>query len=171
MPEMQCAKHPEVETALSCGRCATPICPACAVSGAVGMLCPSCGSSRSSHLYQVQPGRFALAAVLGLVAGTVVGLGLQQISGSFILFLFFVASAVGGGVGELILRITGRKRGPKVEFLAGLSIVGGALLSFLIRHGAHLSLAFFMARGYSFLWFLVATALMAAAAIGKIKYF
>ena len=48
-------------------------------------------------------------------------------------------SAVGGGVGELILRITGRKRGPKIEFLAGLSVVGGALLSLLIRHGTHLS--------------------------------
>lgn len=168
---MQCAKHPKVETALSCGRCATPICPSCAVAGAVGMLCPSCGSSRSSHLYQVQPGRFALAAVVGLAAGTVVGLGLQQIAGSFILFLFFLASAVGGAVGELILRVTGRKRGPKVEFLAGLSIVGGAFLSVLIRHGSHLSIAFLMNWGYSLIWFLVATALMAAAAIGKIKYF
>jgi hypothetical protein len=71
----------------------------------------------------VQPSRFALATVLGLAAGTIVGLGLQQIGGSFILFLFFLASAVGGAVGELILRVTGRKRGPKVEFLAGLSIV------------------------------------------------
>jgi hypothetical protein len=135
------------------------------------MLCPSCGSNRSSHLYQVQPGRFALATALGLAAGTIVGLGLQQVGGSFILFLFFLASAVGGAVGELILRVTGRKRGPKVEFLAGLSIVGGAVLSVLIRHGNHLSLTFFMNWGYSFLWFLVAVALMTAAAVGKIKYF
>ncbi|MES2461909.1 MAG: B-box zinc finger protein [Armatimonadota bacterium] len=168
---MQCAKHPKVETALSCGRCATPICPSCAVSGAVGMLCPSCGSNKASHLYQVQPGRFVLAGVLGLAAGTVVGLGLQMVSGTFVLFLLFVASAVGGGVGELILRITGRKRGPKIEFLAGLSVIGGALLSLLIRYGTHLSIDLIFSRGYLFIWFAVATLLMAAAAIGKIKYF
>jgi hypothetical protein len=168
---MQCAKHPKVETALSCGRCATPICPSCAVSGAVGMLCPSCGSNRSSHLYEVNQGRFALAGVIGLAAGTVVGLITQMVSGTFILFLLFAASAVGGAVGELILRLTGRKRGPKVEFLAGLSVVGGALLSLLIRHGTHLNLAYFMGHGYFMVWFLVATALVAAAAVGKIKYF
>jgi hypothetical protein len=135
------------------------------------MLCPSCGSNRSSHLYQVKPVRFVLAAILGLAAGTIVGLGLQLVSGTFILFLLFVASAVGGGVGELILRITGRKRGPKVEFLAGLSVVGGALLSLFIRYGAHLSIGLLTAQGYFFIWFVIATVLMAAAAIGKIKYF
>ncbi len=168
---MQCAKHPKVETALSCSRCGTPICPACAVSGAVGMLCPSCGSNRASHLYQVQPGRFVLAAVVGLAAGTIVGLGLQMVSGTFVLFLLFAASAIGGGVGELILRITGRKRGPKIEFLAGLSVVGGALLSLFIQYGTQLSFGLLAARGYYLIWFAIATVLMAAAAVGKIKYF
>jgi hypothetical protein len=135
------------------------------------MLCPSCGSSRESHLYQVKPARFALAAVLGLAAGTIVGLGLQMVSGTFVLFLLFVASAVGGAVGELILRITGRKRGPKIEFLAGLSVVGGALLSLVIRYGTHLSFSLLVAQGYYFVWFVIATLLMAAAAVGKIKYF
>jgi hypothetical protein len=135
------------------------------------MLCPSCGSNRASHLYQVQPGRLALAAIVGLAAGTIVGLGLQMVSGTFILFLLFVASAIGGGVGELILRITGRKRGPKIEFLAGLSIVGGALLSLLIRYGTHLSISLLVAQGYYLIWFVIATVLMAAAAVGKVKYF
>ncbi|MBC8102959.1 MAG: hypothetical protein H7Z41_10270 [Cytophagales bacterium] len=168
---MQCARHPKTETALSCGRCGTPICPSCAVSGAVGMLCPSCGSNRSSHLYQVKPERFALATALGLAAGTLVGLGLQMISGAFVLFLLFGASAIGGVFGELILRLTGRKRGPRIEFLAGFSVVGGALLSLLIRYGIHLSLPLLAANGYSLLWFAVAVVLTAAAAIGKIKYF
>lgn len=164
---MQCARHPKVETALSCGRCATPICPSCSVSGAVGILCPACGSNKTSHIYQITPQRFALAAAVGLAAGTVVGLALQIVSGLFVLFLLFVASAVGGAVGELILRITGRKRGPKMEFLAGLSIIGGAIISLLIRYGFHLSVSVLVAH----VWFLVATVLMAAAAIGKIKHF
>jgi hypothetical protein len=170
---MYCARHPKVETVLCCGRCMTPICPKCSVAGAVGMLCPNCASNRTAHIYQVRPERFALAALLGLVAGTIVGLALQMISGIFIFFMFFVASAIGGFLGELILRVTGRKRGPKIEFLAGLSVIGGAIISLAIKYGVFglISLRFLMVHSLSLIWFLVAVGLTAAAAIGKIKYF
>jgi len=137
------------------------------------MLCRNCGSSRSAHIYQIRPERLVLAGLLGLAAGTGVGLALQTISGVFFFFMFFVASAVGGFVGELILRVTGRKRGPKIEFLAGLSVIGGAIISLGIQYGRFgmTHMIALITHSYSLIWFVIAVGLTAAAAIGKIKYF
>ena len=162
---MQCARHPKIETALSCGRCATPICPACSIVGPVGMRCRDCASLRSSSLYQVRPERFALAALLGLSAGTIVGYLLDLASGFFILFLFFVGPVVGRFIGDLILRATGRKRGLKLEILAGASVVGGAILAqvitgkwpYLLHNILHLAI------------YIVAVTLTAYAAVGRIR--
>lgn len=162
---MQCARHPKVETALTCGKCGTPICPNCLVAGPVGMRCRDCASLRSSALYQVRPERFALAAVCGLAAGTVVGFLLQALSG-FIFFLLFLGPAIGGFMGEVILRATGRKRGVKLEVLAGVSVVAGALLSAFLS--GYWRLLF--ASPVSLVLFGVAVTLTAAAAVGKIRY-
>lgn len=164
---MQCARHPKVETGLACGRCGTPICPHCAVAGAVGMLCPNCASNKTAHIYQVKPQRFALAIVAGLIAGTLVGYLLQYLSGIFLYFLLFVGPMIGGAVGEIILRATDRKRGLKIEIVAGASVVMGAILSLLIS-GEWL---FLLASPYSLILYVIAVGLTAAAAVGKIRYF
>src|SRR5947207_8198116 len=39
---LRCARHPNVETVLRCGRCETPICPKCLISTPVGARCPTC---------------------------------------------------------------------------------------------------------------------------------
>jgi hypothetical protein len=129
---VQCARHPKVETALSCGRCDKPICPACCVPGPVGMRCRDCAAVRSSVLYQVHPARFALAAVTGLAAATVVGFVLDWATGFFIYIFLFVGPIVGRVMGDIILRTTGNKRGLKLEILAGVVVVLGAVLSELI---------------------------------------
>lgn len=157
---MRCARHPNVETALSCGRCDTPICPDCAVSGPVGMRCPACASIRSSPLYQVSATRMALAAVAGVAAGTLAGFVLQAIG----FFILFVAPLIGGLLGEVILRTTGRKRGPKLELLAGASVIVGAALSALLTG------VFTHFNPVSFGFFLLAVGLTTAAAVGKIRY-
>jgi hypothetical protein len=42
---MRCAKHGE-ETEVSCGRCATPVCPRCMVHSDVGVRCNNCAGDR-----------------------------------------------------------------------------------------------------------------------------
>jgi hypothetical protein len=163
---MRCARHPKVETAISCGRCGTPICPDCSVAGAVGMLCPACASNRTGHMYQVRPERFALACVLGLMAGTVVGFLLQVLSGSFLFFLLLLGPIIGGAVGEVILRASGRKRGLKIEVVAGASVVLGAGLSLLFSG----SWVMLVASPLSLVLYLVAVGLTTAAAVWKIRY-
>jgi len=130
------------------------------------MLCPACASNKSAHIYQVRPERFALACVLGLVAGTIVGFLLQVLSGVFLFFLLFLGPLIGGAVGEVILRASGRKRGLKLEIVAGASVVVGALLSLLFSH----MWVVLLARPVSLILYLVAVALTAAAAVGKIRY-
>ncbi len=158
---MRCARHPKVETALSCGRCDTPICPDCAVSAPVGMRCPACASQRSSPLYQVRPERFVLAAVAGIAAGTAAGFVLQFIG----FFILFVAPLIGGLLGEVVLRATGRKRGPRLEFLAGASVIVGAGLSVVLsgNYGVFFN-------PFQLVFFLLAVGLTTAAAVGKIRY-
>lgn len=157
---MRCARHPKVETALSCGRCGAPICPDCMKPGAVGLLCPACANPHTGVLYQVRPERFALAALLGLLAGTLIGLVLQRIG----LFIFFLAPLIGGLLGEVILRATGRKRGPRLEVLAGASVVAGAGLSLLISGDGGI-----FVQPIRLVFFGIAVALTSAAAIAKMR--
>jgi hypothetical protein len=44
-PVIYCARHPQVETMLRCGRCDTPICPRCMVHSGVGIRCPDCAAN------------------------------------------------------------------------------------------------------------------------------
>lgn len=125
---MHCARHPKVETALTCTRCTTPICPACMVSGAVGFLCPDCAARGKSPEYQVHPARFVLALFVGIACGFVAGVLLRQIQ----ILVVLLAPVIGGLLGEIVRRATGRKRGAKVEWLTGGSIAVGALLSLLL---------------------------------------
>lgn len=119
-----CARHRKTQTRLRCGRCEAPICPKCTVYGPTGARCRNCVSYRGSHLYQVKPVHllmtFALSALLG-----VVGAFLIQATGIFL--LLFLAPAIGGGLGNLITRITKGKRGPIIASAASLGIALGAL--------------------------------------------
>src|SRR6202022_4427072 len=71
---VRCARHPNTETVLRCGRCFTPICPRCLVSTPVGARCPTCaGVKRFSMLLKPKE----LVRVLGYgvgvsAAGTVI---------------------------------------------------------------------------------------------------
>jgi hypothetical protein len=123
-----CQKHPKVETALSCSRCETPICPKCMISAPVGYLCPTCASVGKDPLFLIPLWRMGLAIFVGLVAGTLLGLLLQQIG----FYIIFAGTIIGGLFGQLVLWTTGGKRGHRVEWIAGGSIVIGAGISLLV---------------------------------------
>lgn len=130
------------------------------VAGAVGFLCPGCAAVGKSPLYQIKPQRFALALLAGVAAGAIAGVILQHLG----FFVFFIAPAIGGFLGEIILRATGRKRGARVEILAGASVVIGAGLSLLIPPGMN------FANIAGMIFFAIAVLLTASAAVGKIRY-
>jgi hypothetical protein len=121
---VKCAAHPEVETALRCGRCDTPICPRCLVMTPVGARCRSCAQLRKSPLYDVSPTYYlrAVAAGLGVAA-----------LGAYVLpfipfFQFFGMLLLGAAVGEAVTRAANRKRGTGLAVVAVVTLVAGAFL-------------------------------------------
>ncbi len=91
------------------------------------MICRGCARGGPNKLYEVSVGSFALAAaaclgaaLLGgwIIASHVIGFGFMGLWAGFLFGL---------GIGEIALRITGRKRGLKIELLAGGSVVLGIL--------------------------------------------
>lgn len=131
-----CARHKSVKTRLRCGRCETPICPKCMVMGPTGARCRDCASYRSSHIYQVAPGQFALAfgaALIFSALGTV-------IIGRVGLLLLFFAPALGSLLSQGIVRVTKGKRGTPLTVVASAGAILGALLpvawSWLALQGA-----------------------------------
>lgn len=65
-----------------------------------------------------------LASVVGLAGGAVAGLAVEFELGLISLFL---AILYGGFVGEMILRVSGRKRGSRMEAIAGAALVAGSI--------------------------------------------
>ncbi len=128
---MQCARHPNVETELSCGRCETPICPHCVVFTVVGARCPTCAPARKLPQFEIGPlfllrgGAAALAAGVGL--GAVWGVLLPGRMGFLGLLL---GALLGYLIAEAVGAATNRKSGTPVQVVAA----GGAIAAYLVHN-------------------------------------
>ncbi len=118
-----CPRDPDVETALRCSRCDTPICPRCLVQTPVGARCRDCARIVKSPVYTLGQADVFRAALASVVGGVVMGLIWRLVLVPFT--VGFLSIFIGAGLGYVFTRImevaTGRKRGPVV---AGLAIVG-----------------------------------------------
>jgi hypothetical protein len=129
--EVYCARHPQVETALRCGRCDTPICPRCLVQGPVGARCPDCANLRRLPTVDVSPVYLARGLAAGLAAGVAVGAAWAYITGGrgvFGFFIIFIAMGIGWAVAEAVSWATNRKRSTA---LAGCAICGVVVAYFV----------------------------------------
>jgi hypothetical protein len=131
-----CARHPDVETGLACGRCGTPICPRCLVYTPAGTRCPDCATIGRPKMYTLGALDYvraiATAVVVGIAIGFVAAL-LFAPSPRVGLFSFIFAVAGGYGLGtamaEALNLTTSRKRGRQMQIIAG----GGVVLAALTR--------------------------------------
>ena len=121
-----CARHPSVETAISCATCGTPICPDCMVQAPVGIKCRDCARLPRSALVRLKPERAlrAVAAGIALAAAVAVVLALLQRSGTGF-FGFFIAFGVGSLVGEAVIRASGYHRAQITGAIAAASALAG----------------------------------------------
>jgi hypothetical protein len=124
-PAVYCARHPDVETALRCNRCGTPICPKCAVRTPVGFRCPDCVKAQSAVFFTAGWFDYVLGGAVALVLSIVAGYIISLIPW---LFTIFVAPAAGAVIGEAVFRVTRRRRGRQMWLLAAAAIVVGALV-------------------------------------------
>lgn len=118
-----CPRHPKVETALRCATCGELICPKCAVQTPVGMKCRGCGLQRGGVLFTPSTSQAACALGVALLFGMVAGWGVEFLG----FYMVFLAVAYGTFAGEMILRASGRKRGIRMEVIAGVALAAGAI--------------------------------------------
>jgi hypothetical protein len=121
-----CQRHPQVETALRCGRCDTLICPRCLVQTPVGARCPDCANVRRIPTVDVAPLFIARGLGAALAAGAAVGAFWGYAAGerNFVgFFTFFIALGIGWAVSETVSLATNRKRGQVLQGCAVLGVV------------------------------------------------
>jgi hypothetical protein len=104
---LRCARHPNTETVLRCGRCETPICPRCAIQTPVGARCPTCARVKRFAML-LKPRELARAIGYGIgaaAAGTLI-LGFIPFLGliGWALLGFVVAEAVSVGANRKRVR-------------------------------------------------------------------
>ncbi|MSQ30801.1 MAG: hypothetical protein EXR64_02080 [Dehalococcoidia bacterium] len=129
-----CARHPDVETGLSCGRCGTPICPRCLVYTPAGTRCPTCARIGRPRMYILTPLDYARAVATALVVGVALGFAgaivfrpTPAIGLLPLLFAFLSGTGAGTAIAEALNVTTGRKRGREMQFIAGGAVVLAAV--------------------------------------------
>lgn len=128
----QCARDPEVQTALRCSRCDTPICPKCMVQTPVGARCKDCARIAKSPVYTVKGPYLARAIAASVIGGVAMGLiwGIATANVPGLAYGgIFISLILGAGLGFGFTRImefaVNRKRGPVVVACA----MGGIILA------------------------------------------
>ncbi len=128
---IHCARHPNVETGLMCGRCETPICPRCVVMTDVGARCPDCAPRRKLPQFELGPLWLARGALAAFVSGAGVGLlwGFLLPAGLGF-FTIFLGLGVGYAISEAVSWATNKKAGTYLQIEAALGVV----LAYVVRN-------------------------------------
>ena len=119
---MYCARHPNVETNLRCGKCGQLICPKCTVQTPVGARCRDCANLTRSPVFQVSALDHLKAVGVGLGLAIVLGVVWGKITPHMLFFSYLVALLVGYVIGELVSRSVNRKRGVGLQIIVGISV-------------------------------------------------
>ena len=134
---MHCYRHPDRETALSCGSCERPICVDCSVTAAVGIKCRECAKLPRAALATVPHTRLVTAVIAGVLLALVGAMIVDSVRFGF--FLLLIGYFVGMGVAEAIRKSSG---GYRDHALARVAMVSAAAIFLLpvvfdvIRFGA-----------------------------------
>lgn len=142
-----CARHPDVETGLRCGRCDTLICPQCMVYTPAGVRCPDCAQLRRPPMYELNWRHYLLATGAALAVGVLLGIAaavlipMLRIGFFFLQLLIGLLAGVGGGtiMAEAMSRATRHKRGTAMQVIA---LGGIALAATIYVFGSRFSPAF-----------------------------
>ena len=125
---LRCARHPNTETVLRCGRCETPICSRCMVMSPVGARCPTCAQVKRFALL-LKP--VELARAIGYGLGTA---AIGTLIVTYIPFLGLIGFAVlGFAVGEAVSVGGNKKRVPALAAIAVACLFVGYIIGLDVR--------------------------------------
>jgi uncharacterized membrane protein len=110
------------------------VCPQCLVHAAVGIRCQDCGQATRLPTYNVSASYVLRAILAGLAVGLVGGLVLGLIVRPLLFGFLYLAAMAGYGylMSEAIGLATGRKRGRRLQFVAGASVVVASAVSVVL---------------------------------------
>ena len=120
---VRCATDPQVETALRCGRCDTPICPRCLIMTPVGARCRGCARLRSNPIYEVGPLYYLKATGAGLAVALICGFVVPFIP----FFGLFGLMLLGWFTGSAVSAASNYKRGTGLAVVAAVTTLVGAV--------------------------------------------
>lgn len=128
---LYCYRHPNRETALRCYSCERPICIDCTNKTPVGYICPECKRNAEDKFYEATPTDYILAGGFLGITNLILGALIVLVIGDIGFFYFsIIGGLVGGGaigrlLGNLTLRLTGKRRGRYIPMMgAGFMILG-----------------------------------------------
>ncbi len=124
---LYCYRHPKTETRLRCSQCERPICSKCAILTPVGYRCPDDGRAKNDPFTTFQPSQLAVALLVALLGGAILGFISNQIGFFSIIISFFGGTLIV----EAENRVVGLKRGP---VMVGI-VLGGILLGTALGFG------------------------------------
>lgn len=161
---MKCAKHPEVDTELSCNRCETPICPKCQVLTPVGYKCRDC--ARPDRSISDLPLPLLIRCLVATFAAGIFGGIIVNSIGLYFLFAPFL----GYIIGEVAVKSSGRRFGVKTEIIAGAATLLGLVLPRLVAYPPGSLMGLVRTLGLTDLLFVLGVAIAVVIAVGRVRY-
>ncbi len=125
MESMRCDAHPDVETALRCGKCDKPICPKCMVETPVGARCRECARINKLPTFQISNKQMLVSSCVGLLIAVAYGFlwGMLSLFANFIFLNLLLGAGAGFVISEGMSRVINRKRGTKLAVIAIILVV------------------------------------------------
>lgn len=121
-----CARHPRVETRVSCVQCGANICPDCMVSAPVGFKCPDCAKQARHARGLGKPEQYVRGVGFGLGAA-VAGAAILSVVFGFGFLSWIASGVVGYYVAEAVRRGADGNRADPFRYLAiGLAVLAVA---------------------------------------------
>ncbi|NLX11266.1 MAG: hypothetical protein GXY36_16585 [Chloroflexi bacterium] len=138
-----CTVHPNAPANLRCNRCGRPMCTRCAVRTPVGYRCRQCVREQQDKFFNAQMIDYLVAAVVSVVVSAAAAFFIWRL---WFFLVFIISPVVGSVIGQLVWRLTGKRRGRYTAIVVGAGVVVGAL-PFLLLNLFSVGLYLFVATG------------------------
>jgi len=139
-----CQVHSDRDTELRCNRCNRYMCVDCAVRTSVGYTCRECVRGHEDKFFEGTLADYAVVAAVSAAGGAVAAFA-SALIGGFLLLGFIIAPALGGLIGQIALRLTGRRRGRQSGYVCAAGLLAGGLAAGLLTGGLSIITLLFLA--------------------------
>ncbi len=119
-----CANHPDRETNLRCNRCGKFICSKCAIRTPTGYRCQECVRGQQKTFETAQTSDYLVAFLIAAFLSAAGGFLAARIG----FFALILAPAAGGLIAEAVRSATGKRRSPRLFFIAAAGVAAGGAL-------------------------------------------